>query len=221
MGYRFWAVTFIVVGLVIGASIIFLQTSGAPRPSTYDDIGADLGGGRVERPDVGFAVTAPPGWTAWEPSTGFQDWWGAETRVYLWMEPGATTEEWWMGTCGIGEQCTYERMVEAGGEAYCWVVDDTELAAEADWNSPAIPAALTARGLAEQEGWTAVGTAVEELSDREAGMVRAVDPNGWPQQFWFLTDGDRWFRLMCGVLDSGVEPRSIAETFEFLLPPEA
>ena len=50
----------------------------------------------------------------------------------------------------------------------------------------------------------------------EASMVRAIDPNGWPQQMWHMTDGDRWFRLICGVLAGDTEPREIAETFEFL-----
>ena len=79
-----------------------------------------------------------------------------------------------------------------------------------------IPAALTATGLAEQEDWTEIGTALEELPSGEASMVRAIDPNGWPQQMWHMTDGDRWFRLICGVLAGDTEPREIAETFEFL-----
>ena len=93
---------------------------------------------------------------------------------------------------------------------------DTELAAEAGWSGPAMPAALTATGLAEQEDWTEIGTALEELPSGEASMVRAIDPNGWPQQMWHITDGDRWFRLICGVLAGDTEPREIAETFEFL-----
>ena len=218
VSYRAWAMVMLVVTLVIIGSIYFLQTTGEPRPETYEDIGVELGGGRVDRSEHGFAVTLPPGWTAWEPSTGFQDWWGADTWVRLWMEPAPTSqsEEWWMGGCGIGEQCTLERMVAAGGEAFCWIVDDTELAAEAGWATPAIPAAQTATGVATQDGWSEIGTAVEDLPSGEAAMVRAVDPNGWPQEIWHLNDGDRWNRLFCSMLDSDVEPRSIAETFEFL-----
>ena len=216
MGYRAWATIIVVVALVILGSFLFLQSSGTQRPSTYEDIGSELGSGRIERPDVGFAITAPNGWSAWEPSTGWQDWWGADTVVHLWLEPGSDSETWWMGACDIGEECTRERMVEAGGEAYCWIVDDTELAAQAEWSGPAMPAALTATGLAEQEDWTEIGTALEELPSGEASMVRAVDPNGWPQQTWHMTDGDRWFRLICGVLAGDTEPREIAETFEFL-----
>lgn len=219
MSYRAWASIIIAVALTILGSFLFLQSIGTVRPSTYEDIGTEHGGGRIERPDVGFAITTPAGWSAWEPSTGWQDWWGADTVVHLWLEPASEAETWWMGTCDMGEECTRERMVEAGGEAYCWIVDDTEFAAEAEWSGPAMPAALTATGLAEQEGWTEIGTALEELPSGEASMVRAVDPNGWPQQVWHMTDGERWFRLICGVLDGDTEPRQIAEAFEFLPPP--
>lgn len=216
VGYRFWAAIVVVVALIIVGSFFFLETSNSPRPRTYDDIGSELGSGRIVRPEQGFAVTTPPGWMAWEPSTGFQDWWGADTVVHLWMEPAAETETWWMGTCGIGQRCTHERMVEAGGEAYCWIIDDTELANEAAWSGPATPAAQIATGLAAQEGWSEVGTAIETMPNGEAAMVRATDPNGWPQQMWHVTDGDRWFRLMCGLLDSDVQPRTIVESLEFL-----
>ncbi len=216
MGFRFWAAIVVVVALIVMGSLVFLQANNAARPSTYDDIGNNLGSGRIERPEQGFAVTTPPGWTAWQPSTDFQDWWGAEAVVHLWMEPTPETETWWMSTCGLREECTLERMVAAGGQAYCWILDDTELAAEAEWSGPSIPAAQVATGLASQEGWSEIGTATAELPVGEGAMVRAVDPNGWSQQMWHLTDGDRWFRLMCGVLDSDVEPRAIAETFELL-----
>ena len=49
-------------------------------------------------------------------------------------------------------------------------------------------------------------------------MFEAVDPNGWEQSIHHLTDGDRWLRLICGVLDSDVEPGSVARTLEFLGP---
>jgi hypothetical protein len=211
-----WGTVVVVVMLIIIGSAFYLQSSGTPRPRTYADIGMALGGGRVERPDPGFAITIPPGWQAWAPSTGWQDWWGADTVVQLWLEPSSDAETWWMSTCDVGEECTRERMVEAGGEAYCWVLDDTALAVEAEWKGPPDPAAATAGGLAEQDGWTQVGTAATELLSGEASMVRAVDPNGWPQEMWHVTDGDRWFRLICGMLDSDIEPRSIAETIEFL-----
>mgnify|MGYP001816886466 FL=1 len=221
MSYRAWGTIIVVVALLIVGSLVFLQTSGSPRPSTYEDIGTELGSGRIERPEAGFAITTPPGWRAWAPSTDWQDWWGAGAVVHLWMEPASDAAEWWMGTCDIGEECDLERMVDAGGHAYCWVLDDTELAAEADWTSPALPAGKTASGLAEQQGWTEIGTAVEALPSGEASVVRAVDPNGWSQEMWYLTDGDRWYRLICGVLDSDVEPRAIAETLEFRPIPTA
>lgn len=219
MSRRAWTTIVVVVVLIIAGSLVFLQTSGAPRPTTYSEIGAELGSGHIERPGPGFAVTTPPGWTAWAPSTDFQDWWGAGTVVHLWMEPAGQTEDWWMGTCGIGEDCTLERMVAAGGEAYCWIIDDSELAAEDGWSGPAVPAALTADGLAEQPGWTDLEASLEVLPDGTAGLVRGVDPNGWSQQVWHFNDRERWFRLLCGVLDSEVEPRAIAETFEFLPTP--
>ena len=216
MSRRAWATLIAVVAFIIAGSLYFLQASGAARPSAYGDIGLEVGRGRIELPDAGFALTAPPGWLAWDPSTGFQDWWGADQVVQLWLEPAGDDETWWMGTCGIGEQCTRERMVEAGGEAYCWVIDDTELAAEAGWNSSAVPAALTATSLAEQGGWTDIRTANVELPAGRASVVRGVDPNGWLQEMYYLNDGERWFRLICGVLESDVEPISVAETFEFL-----
>lgn len=216
VGYRFWAVILIVVAVIIVGSLYFMQTSGSPRPATYADIGIELGSGRIEYPEHGFSLTTPPGWAAWEPSTGFQDWWGADGLVRIWMEPAPQTDAWWMDSCDIGDECTLERMVEAGGEAFCWIVDDTELASEAGWSSPATPARLTATGVAEQEGWSEISTVVDDLPSGEAAMVRAVDPNGWPQEIWHLSDGDRWNRLFCSMLDSDVEPRSIAETFEFI-----
>ncbi|MEX1335857.1 MAG: hypothetical protein AB1Z66_11200 [Candidatus Limnocylindrales bacterium] len=216
MSRRAWATILVIVALIIVGSFAFLQTSGSPRPTTYGDIGTELGSGRIERPEPGFAVTTPHGWTAWEPSTDFQDWWGAGTVVHLWLEPAPEADEWWMGTCDIGEDCTLERMVEAGGEAYCWIVDDTELATDEGWSGPAVPASLTATGLAGQPGWTAIDTTLEVLPSGEAGLVRGVDPNGWSQHIWHLSDGGHWFRLLCGVLDGDVEPRSIAESFEFL-----
>ena len=216
MSYRAWGTIIVVVALIIVGSVVFLQTSNSPRPSTHEDIGTELGGGRIELPDAGIAITTPSDWTAWRPSTSWQDWWAAGTVVHLWMEPSSDAEEWWMGTCGIGEDCTLDRMVAAGGEAYCWIVDDTELAAEAEWSGPASPAARTAAGLAEQEGWTEIGTALEQLPSGEASVVRAVDPNGWPQWMWHLTDGERWSRLICSVLDGETDPRAIAETLEFL-----
>ncbi len=218
VSYRAWATILVVVGVIIVGSLWFLQSSGSPRPTTYEEIGTELGSGRIERAEHGFAVTAPAGWTAWEPSTGFQDWWGAGTWVRLWMEPTPTagTQEWWMGTCGIGEDCTLVRMVEAGGEAFCWIVEDDEIAAELGWNSPAEPAEQTATGATDELGWSEVSTAVEDLPSGEAAMVRAVDPNGWPQEIWHFRDGERWNRLLCSMLDSDIEPRSIAETFEFL-----
>jgi hypothetical protein len=213
---RAWATVVVVALIIIGGSLYFMQNSGSPPPSTYDDIGIELGSGRIERPEHGFAVTTPPGWTAWEPSTGFQDWWGADTWVRLWMEPEPTSEAWWMSACEIGEECTLERMVGAGGRAFCWVVDDTELAAEAGWSGPAVPAERTATGVAAEDGWSDISTAVDELPSGEAAMVRAVDPNGWPQEIWHLRDGERWNRLLCSMLDHDVDPRSIAETFEFI-----
>ena len=220
VSYRAWATIIILVAMIILGSIWFLQTSGSPRPSTYEEIGTELGSGRIDLAEHGFAVTTPEGWTAWEPSTDFQDWWGANVWVRLWMEPTPEpgTEEWWMGTCGIGEECTLERMVEVGGEAFCWVVDDSELAAEADWDGPATPAELTATS-AEEQGWTEVSTAVEALPSGEAAMMRATDPNGWPQEIWHLSDGERWHRVFCSVLDSDVEPIQVAQTFEYLPPP--
>mgnify|MGYP001811938795 CR=1 FL=1 len=221
MSTRAWGTILVIVALLTVGSLVFLQNRGAPRPSTYEDIGTELGSGRIERPDVGIAVTTPAGWAAWQPSTDFQDWWNAGTWVHLWMEPEATTDEWWMGTCDIGQDCDLERMVTAGGEAYCWVADDTELAAEAGWRSPATPARDIAAGLAAQEGWSAIETAVEELPNGEASVLRAVDPNGWQQEIWHLTDGARWYRVLCGVLDSDLQPRTLSETFEFMpLPAE-
>ena len=221
VSYRAWGTIIVVVALIIGGSVLFLQSSGSPRPTTYADIGTELGDGRVERQDIGFAVTTPPGWTAWQPSPSFQDWWGAGTWVHLWMEPTPVSDEWWMGTCDIGEECAYERMVAAGGEAYCWVVDDTEFAAEAEWSDVRVPAVETATGLADLEGWSVFETALEELPRSTASVVRAVDPNGWPQEIWHLTDGERWYRILCGILDSDVEPAGIAESFEILPLPAA
>ena len=221
VSYRAWGTIIVVVALIIGGSMLFLQSSGSARPSTYGDIGTELGDGRIERLDIGFAVTAPPGWTAWQPSPAFQDWWGAGTWVHLWMEPAPVTDAWWMGTCDIGEECGYERMVEAGGEAYCWIVDDTDLASEQAWGTVSTPAESTASGLAGQEGWSDFDTAVEQLPNGAASVVRATDPTGWPQEIWHLSDGKRWYRVLCGILDSDVEPATIAESFEFLPTPEA
>jgi hypothetical protein len=221
VSYRAWGTIIAIVALMIVGAMLFLQTSGSARPTSYADIGTELGDGRIERSDIGFAVTTPPGWTAWQPSPAFQDWWGAGTWVHLWMEPAPTRDTWWMGTCDIGEACAYERMVAAGGEAYCWIVDDTDLASEQAWGTVSTPAESTASGLAGQEGWSDFDTAVEQLPNGAASVVRATDPNGWPQEIWHLSDGERWYRVLCGILDSDVEPATIAESFEFLPPPEA
>jgi len=213
---RAWVTLVVVALIVIAGSLTFLQDRGLPRPTTYDDIGTELGGGRVERTEAGFAITAPDGWLAWEPAPAFGDWWGADSVVELWTEP-AGDGEWWMGACGVGEDCTRDRMAAAGGQAYCWVVDDTARARDAGWTDLAEIAAATAAGLARQEGWTGIGTAVEERPDgMTAAMVHATDPNGWDQTIYHLNAGERWFRLVCGVIDSTFEPRSVAATFEIL-----
>jgi hypothetical protein len=213
---RAWVILVGVVAVIIIGSLTFLTNSGTPRPMTYGDIGTELGTGRIERPEIGFAVTTPPGWHAWEPSTRFQDWWGADEVVHLWMEPANDRAEWWMGTCGVGEACTRERMVEAGGQAYCWFVDDTQIARDGEWTGLSTPLELAAGGLSEEDGWLELSTAVEDLPSGQAGVIEVVDPNGWQQTVHHHTDGERWFRHICGVLDSDVDPRSIAESFEFL-----
>ena len=78
----------------------------------------------------------------------------------------------------------------AGGEAWCWFVDDSRVARDGKWASLSIPLELAANGLSEEDGWQ--------------------------QTVHHHTDGERWFRHTCGVLDSDVDPRSIAESFEFL-----
>lgn len=217
MSTRAWAtILVIVVGLIV-VSLVFLQTVNPPRPTTYAEIGPELGSGRIERTEQGFAVTTPEGWTAWAPAASFQDWWGSDRVVQLWMEPAAESETWWMSACGIGDECTRERMVEAGGEAYCWILEDTELAEELGWSGPDDPMGLTVE-TAEREEWTDVRTATEELPAGTAGVFEAIDPNGWEQSIRYVTDGERWLRLLCGVLDSDVEADSIARTLEFLDP---
>ena len=215
MSYRAWTFLIAVVAILIVGSLYFLQVGVPSRPTTYDDIGAELGSGRVEQPAAGFAITTPEGWLAWEPSHDFQDWWGASQVVRLWMEPRSEADDWWMADCGIADDCTREHMIAAGGEAYCWVIEDTATARDDGWTEVATPVDLSTAALTA-DGWTDVTGSTEALPNGAAGFVSATDPNGWRQSFISVSDGDRWLRLICGVLDSDVDPLTIASTLEFL-----
>ena len=218
MSLRAWLTILAVVVVIIVGSLFFLQNANEPVPTTYEEIGAEIGSGRIERAEAGFAVTTPEGWRSWDPSTTFQDWWGAGTLMLLWMEPAAETEEWWLSACSVGEECTRERMVEAGGEAYCWYIDDTELAGEEGWSDPVAAAEILTTAFEDDGNWTDVRTTSTDLPSGPAGIVSATDPNGWQQVIYHLSDGDRWYRQICGLLESDLDPGTVAATFEFLAP---
>ena len=50
MSYRAWTFLIVVLAILIVGSLYFLQVGVPSRPTTYDDIGTELGSGRVEQP---------------------------------------------------------------------------------------------------------------------------------------------------------------------------
>jgi hypothetical protein len=170
------------------------ETTGSPPLSPM------LGGGRIERPAEGFAVTFPDDWMVEEvtPENAhcFNDC-DPESRAIqtfvLWADRPA-------------------------GDGACVVIDFTLQAAEP-------PAWTTLREATEGRwaGWKADPTlmgpefAFRDLPSGPIGLLRATDTDGATRNAYVLTDSKAWFLLECWAADPPDDRwLSIAETFEFL-----
>ena len=159
-----------------------------------------LGGGHIERPAEGFAITFPDDWVVEEVT--------AETHalVYAHLTPerrAALTTVLWAD------------QPESAGK--CVVVDFKRFAESPPaWTSVE---AATSWFLAREESDPDVepASSIEDLPAGRTGHITVTDTNDETYGTYYFTDGDDWLYLECW---SPVGPddhwHSIAESFEFL-----
>jgi hypothetical protein len=160
-----------------------------------------LGGGRIERPAEGFALTFPTDWTVEEVTP--------ETNAALFSD--------------VGPQAQAFRTIDLWAdqpesEGYCLIVDFTRLADEPPpWTT------IQAATVGWWDVWKDDPTVVDpdftfaDLPAGRIGHLTATDLEGAAHDAYVFTDSEAWFLLECWSPDPP-EDRwlSIAETFEFL-----
>jgi len=184
-----------VVLMAYQAVIIFEQES------SRDDIGVGpvIEGGRIERPEDGFALTFPDTWTveAFTPES---------------------SEDMVAGTLLEGRASLLLAGVDADTGEGCGLLDGTVFEREVlDWNSVHDAARKGASNLLSMPEWAETSSAVVSLPVGQVARIDAVGADGAYQEQYLFTDGDRWLFLNCSAderRDDGW--LSIAETFEFL-----
>ena len=156
-------------------------------------------GGRIERPDDGFAVTFPSDWTV-EPVTD-----QTHQIIFTGLEPSDRTRQ--------------RTLLAAGSsDGYCVVVDSNPLAQESpERRSIYVATGSFLAGLAADPDIIGPQSIIEDLPAGPTGHITATDVDGWTLGAYHFTDGDTWAYLDCRSPIAPVDGwRSIAETFEFL-----
>ena len=160
-----------------------------------------LAGGRVERPEDGFAVTFPDGWTV--------------------EEVAPSTDEWFDGA---DEAQALETVIlwasDDGSDAECMVVDYASLAsADPPWPSVDVATTWYLDRMADDPGYREPARTYETLPSGRTGHITATDSDGWSGDAYYFRDaqGDAWMHLACWSPERPDDHwLSIAETFEFL-----
>ena len=160
-----------------------------------------LGGGHVERPTDGFAVTFPDDWTVEEVTPETDAW------LFDYLDP----EDRALRTTVLYAD-------QPGSDGYCTVVDFARLAKEPpSWANVGDATLSFAAGLTEDSGFFDTERAYEALRADWTGHITATHIDEWAYDAYYFTDPEAWFYLECW---SRVTPAdgwlSIAETFEFL-----
>lgn len=164
-------------------------------------VGPMLGGGRIERPADGFAITFPDDWMV--------------------EEVGPDMRHQCVNDCDP-EGPLLQRFVvwadQPAGDGACTVIDFTELARESPpWET--LVEATEGRWLGWKQDPTVLrpGYAFMDLPAGRTGLLRATDKDGSVRHGYVFTDAEAYFLLECW---SAAPPDdrwlSIAETFEYL-----
>ena len=165
-----------------------------------------LGGGRLERPAEGFALTFPEDWTVEEvtPET--------DAALFPDLDPEA-----------LALQTTILWADQPQSDGYCLVEDFTRLADEPPpWTT--VREATMDRWATWRDNPTVVEPAYTfvDLPAGRTGHLTATDVDGLTGDAYVFTDSEAWFTLQCWSPDPPDDRwLSIAETFEFLRVEEA
>ena len=191
------------ITVVIGAGYVFGAVSSAVGPSLH--LGADLGSGRIERPEAGFAVTFPDVWVV--------------------SEATPETDEFMFGDLEQQQQANQTTVVLAelpsllSRDKVCMVVDFTPLAElPPRWKSVDDATAAFWAGISEASDSEGVRSSYHVLDAGRTGHVSGDYADGGTFDMYFFTDLEAWFYLECQSAEPPPADRwlSIAESFEFL-----
>jgi hypothetical protein len=157
-------------------------------------------GRRTERPEDGFALTFPGGWTAEDLTAEDHE------RMFAHIEPQ--------------ERVFQRSLLRADAfhtDDYCFIVDATRLAEAEGWDSIEEATEWFGAGFEGSPDYSATTATFVDIPAGPTGHITSVYDSGWHYGGYYLSDGDDWFYLGCWSPEPAAGRwLSIAETFEFL-----